>query len=121
MLTAKQEQFCQNIAQGMTQADAYRFAYDSANMLDKTIIEEASRMMSDCNISTRVQELRNQIAKEKIMSAQDRLIWLSELIQSETETTGDKLRASDQMNKMQGEYVTKIEGDIKVKRLEDVL
>ena len=103
MLTAKQEQFCQNIVQGMTQADAYRSAYDADNMLDKTIIEEASRMMSDCNISARVKELRDQIAKEKIMSAQERLIWLTELIQSENETTGDKLRASDQMNKMQGD------------------
>lgn len=121
MLTAKQEQFCQNIIQGMTQADAYRSAYDTENMLDKTIIEEASRMMADCNISARVQELRNEVAKEKIMSAQERLIWLSELIHSESETTGDKLRASDQMNKMQGEYVTKIEGDIKVKKLEDLL
>lgn len=121
MLTAKQEQFCQNIIQGMTQADAYRSAYPDINMLDKTIHEEASRLMANPKIAARVQELRDQIAKEKIMSAQERLIWLTELIQSENETTGDKLRASDQMNKMQGEYITKIEGDIKLKKLEDLI
>lgn len=121
MLTAKQEQFCLNIVQGMTQADAYRSAYDTENMLDKTIIEEASRMMSDCNIATRVKELRDEVAKHSIMTAQERLEWLSGLIKSENETTGDKLKASDQMNKMQGEYITKIEGDIKVTKLEDIL
>lgn len=121
MLTAKQEQFCLNIVEGMTQADAYRSAYPDQNMQDKTIHEAASRLMADSKVKARVQELREQIAKEKIMSAQERLIWLTELIKSEDETTGDKLRASDQMNKMQGEYITKIEGDIKVKRLEDLI
>ena len=121
MLTAKQEQFCQNIIQGMSQADAYRSAYDANNMADKTIYEEASKLMASPNIATRVKELRNEIAKENIMSANERLIWLSGLIQSEDESTTDKLKASDQMNKMQGEYVTKIEGEVKVSRLEDLI
>lgn len=120
MLTAKQEAFCQNIIQGMSQADAYRSAYEN-NMSDKTIHEAASRLMADSNIIARVTELRNEVAKISIMTAQERLVWLSGLIQSKAETTADKLKASDQMNKMQGEYVTKIEGDIKVARLEDLI
>lgn len=120
MLTAKQEAFCQNIIQGMSQADAYRSAYDN-NMSDKTIHEAASRLMADSKIEARVKELRDQVAKTAIMSAQERLVWLSGLINSDKETTTDKLKASDQMNKMQGEYVTKIEGDFKVKRLEDLI
>ena len=36
-LTAKQEVFAQAIADGMTQADAYRTAYDAGNMKAETI------------------------------------------------------------------------------------
>ena len=37
MLTANQEQFAQNIIQGMSQADAYRAAYPNQRMSDKTV------------------------------------------------------------------------------------
>ena len=55
------------------------------------------------------------------MTAQERLEWLTQLIKSEEETTSDKLRAADIMNKMQGEYVTKVEGNLSVAKLEDLI
>lgn len=112
MLTPKQEAFVQNIIQGMSQADAYRSAYSSKNMSDKTIHEAASRLMADSKISARVEELRRQLAKETIMSAQKRMEWLTGVIQSEKESTTDKLRAIDLMNKMSGEYVQKIAAEV---------
>ena len=112
MLTPKQELFVQNIIQGMSQADAYRSAYSSKNMSDKTIHEAASRLMADSKISARVEELRRQLAKETIMSAQKRMEWLTGVIQSENESTTDKLRAIDLMNKMSGEYVQKIAAEV---------
>ena len=113
MLTPKQEKFVQGIIEGLSQADAYRAAYNCKRMTDKTIHESASKLMADHKIAARVQELRDKIASESIMTARQRLEWLSRIIQSENETTADKLRASDQMNKMQGEYVQKIEADVK--------
>ena len=121
MLTAKQEEFAQNIIKGMSQADAYRSAYDTQRMKDKSIHEKASRLMADDKVRARVEELRSELAKPSIMTAQDRLEWLTKIINSEEETTADKLKASDQMNKMQGEYLTRIEGDIKMHKLEDLL
>jgi phage terminase small subunit len=112
MLTPKQEKFVQEIVKGASQADAYRTAYNSKRMSDKTIHEAASRLMNDSKISARVQELREQIDQSTIMTAQQRLEWLTELVQSTEESTNDKLRAIDLMNKMQGEYVQKIEADV---------
>ena len=37
------------------------------------------------------------------------------------ETTSDKLKASDQLNKMEGQYIQKIEGNLNVTKLEDLL
>ena len=112
MLTPKQEKFVQGIIEGMSQADAYRSAYSCKRMTDKSIWENASRLMADVKVSARVAELREQLTKKTIMTAQQRLEWLTELIKSEAESTTDKLRAADIMNKMQGEYVQKIEADV---------
>jgi phage terminase small subunit len=121
MLTAKQELFVQNVIQGMSQADAYRNAYACKRMSDKTVHEAASRLMADSKVLARVTELRSQIATKAVMSAQERLEWLTQLIENEEEDTNAKLKAIDIMNKMQGEYVQKIDGNINVKKLEDLI
>ena len=121
MLTAKQENFVQSIMDGMTQADAYRSAYDADRMADKTVHEKASRLMADGKIRARLKELRDKAMAPTIMSAQERLEWLTRLIESDEEVTPDKLKAIDIMNRMQGEYVTKVEGSLSVTKLEDLL
>lgn len=131
MLTAKQEQFVKNIIDGMSQADAYRNSYDTKRMADKTIHEKASRLMADDKVRARLQELRDQMMKPSIMSAQERLEYLTRVIKGEElEETYDwdngervtcntpatiktRLQAIDLMNKMQGEYVQKVEADVK--------
>ena len=114
MLTEKQERFAQAVAlEGMTYSDAYRSAYDTKRMSNKTINEKASVLASEDKITARITELRENLVGKKIMTAQERLEWLTQLIQSENETTGDKLKAADIMNKMQGEYVQKVEADVK--------
>lgn len=112
MLTAQQELFVQNIIQGMSQAEAYRAAYPKNRMKDKTVWEAASRLMANSKVTARLEELRKELASPAIMSAQKRLEWLTELIQNNEESTSDKLKAIDLMNKMQGEYVQKIAAEV---------
>ncbi len=130
MLTAKQEQFVKNIIDGMSQADAYRNAYPNQRMSDKTIYENASRLMNNSKIIARLKELRDQLAKPTIMSAQERLEFLTKIIKGEKGETvvqmidgeaveveapaslKNKLNAIDIMNKMQGEYVQKVEAEV---------
>lgn len=114
MLTPKQESFVQNIIAGMTQAEAYKASYSTRNMTDKTIYECASRLMADHKISARIKELREEIAKDTIMSVQDRMEWLTEVINDPKTSISARLAASDQMNKMQGAYIQKIAADVEV-------
>lgn len=113
MLTAKQEKFVQGIIEGKSQAEAYRSAYNTKKMADKTIWENASRLMADSKVAARVNELRSQMMAASIMSAKGRLEWLTNLINNAEEGTNEKLKAIDIMNKMQGEYVQKVEADVK--------
>lgn len=139
MLTPNQEKFVQGIIEGKSQIDAYREAYPKQRSADKTCYENASRLMNNTKVIARLKELRDQLAKPSIMTAQERLEFLTGVING---TKGEKvvevvdgerveieipasmknrLSAIDIMNKMQGEYITKIEGEVKMTKLEDLL
>ena len=108
MLTAKQDKFAHSVAlEGMTLSDAYRAAYDTSKMTDK-----ASVLAAQDKISARIAELREQITSEKIMSAQKRMEWLTDLVKSAEASNTDKLKALDILNKMDGEYVQKIAAEV---------
>lgn len=137
MLTAKQEKFVRNLIEGMSQREAYKNSYDAENMTDKTIDEKACILFADDKIRARFKELQDELAKASIMTAQERLIYLSKVVREEEKEKiilwkedgteierpadiGTKIKAIDTMNKMTGEYTTKIEGNMSV-RLEDLL
>lgn len=72
-LTAKREKFAQEVASGKSQADAYRVAFSADNMKPETIIQAASRLMANSNVSARVAELREPIAKKAQMTLESHL------------------------------------------------
>ena len=130
MLTEKQERFVQGIIEGKTQAEAYRSAYNCKNMSDNAIYREASLLVDNQKVAQRIKELREQMMKPSIMTAQQRLEYLTRVIKGEEveETVcwedGERvsyyepasirtrLQAIDLMNKMQGEYVQKVEANV---------
>ena len=139
MLSAKQEQFVRNIIEGQSQADAYRNAYSTKRMSNNAIYREASLLMNNPKIAQRLKELRDELAKDSIMTAQERLEYLTGVTRGTVQEKftilvegqpvefsraagfGEKMKAIDLMNKMTGEYVTKVEGNVAVSKLEDLL
>lgn len=126
-LTPKQEKFVRNLIQGMSQREAYKNSYDAENMLDKTIDEKACILFADDKIKTRYRELQEEANNKAIMSAIERKIWLTKVINNEytdeavtihgdivqkLPSMTDKMRALDLLNKMDGEYIQKIEADV---------
>lgn len=109
MLSPKQEQFAKAIAlDGMNYSDAYRSAYNTKRMSDKTINEKASLLKDDDKIRTRIKELRDEVDTPKIISAQKRKEWLTEVINDPNIDINARLKASDQLNRMEGEYTQKV-------------
>jgi phage terminase small subunit len=60
-LTPKQEAFCLGIVEGLTQADAYRRAYDAEGMKPQTVQSKACILMTDGKIRARIDALRQPI------------------------------------------------------------
>ena len=113
MLTPKQEQFAKNIAlEGMNYSDAYRNSYSCSRMSDTTINNEAYKLMQNHDIATRIKELAAQADTPKIMSAVQRKEWLTGIINDPDVDINARLKASDQLNKMDGQYVQKVEAEV---------
>lgn len=68
-LTVKQEAFAQGLASGLSNADAYRQAYDARAMKDSTIHAEASRLSSTPAIAARVRVILDGKAIKNSMFA----------------------------------------------------
>ena len=58
-LTEKQENFCQAYIETGNASEAYRQSYNAENMKPKTINERASRLLKECKISARVNDLQD--------------------------------------------------------------
>ncbi len=65
-MSPKQEHFAQCIADGMTQADAYRTAYDASKMKDSSIHVNASKLLSDAKVKQRVTELKAKLSAKAL-------------------------------------------------------
>lgn len=121
-LTAKQEAFAQAIADGLGQADAYRFAYNAENMKDESVYPQASKLMKNPKVATRVAELKAQVA--------DKQLWTREMsvkglisayrIALEAKTSTGMTAAVKELNIMHGyNEPTKLSVDMKFKPITD--
>ena len=63
-LTSKSELFVQELIKGRSQREAYKTAYSTENMKDKTIDEEASRLFAEDKVRARYYELQDRLRKE---------------------------------------------------------
>ena len=78
-ITQKQEEFCQAIVSGSTQNAAYRIAYSTANMTNKTVNEEACAIMKSPTIINRIAELRAPAVRAAGMTLESHLADLQRL------------------------------------------
>lgn len=113
MLTPKQEKFAQSVAlENMNYSDAYRSAYNTVKMTDKTVNEKASLLKNEDKIKARIKELREASTTPKVITAQKRKEWLTEVVNDPNVDIRVRLQASDQLNRMEGEYVQKVEAEV---------
>lgn len=111
-LTPKQESFAKAIAlEGKSYVDAYRNSYSTKNMSDEAIYVEASNLANNPKISLRIKELAQEADSPRIMSAIQRKERLTTF--AEYEDPNVAMKAIDLLNKMDGEYVQKVEADVK--------
>ena len=125
-LNVKQEKFIQGIVRGLSQRQAYKEAYE-VNYDDNAIDVKACALFNQDKVQVRYKELLQELQDKSIMSAKERMIWLSDVVKGNVKHISyggngeeyeneayisDKLKAVDTLNKMSGEYTTKIDANV---------
>ena len=113
-LTAKQEAFAQAIASGVSQADAYRMAYNHKGMQDGAVYTEASLLVSNPKVAKRIAELRAPVieaAQLTLKSHMEELDRLSRLAEADGKWQA-AIKAQELRGKVSGLYVEKVEASV---------
>lgn len=101
-LTAKQEKFCQCIADGMNQSDAYRAAYNTSKMTDRILWVRACEVASNSKVSERTTALKAALAEKSLWTREKSVKILAKIAQEQTPFHNSKIAAIRELNLMHG-------------------
>ncbi len=111
-LTPKQEVFAQRVADGMSQADAYRNAFNvKETTKPETCQSNASRLMTNALVLARVKELQEKLASKHLWTREKSVEALKKamLIAEGRENSTGVVAAVKELNAMHGFNLSKIE------------
>ena len=121
-LTNKQEAFCQAIADGKNQSDAYRFSYSAGKMKAETVNSKAYELSKNGDVTARVKELREALANKSLWTREQSVAVLVNVIDDSESRGGDKISAVKVLNDMQGfNAPTKLDVSMKFPRVINVI
>ena len=124
-LTEKQRAFARYCFSGMSQREAYRKAFPNKKLKDASCDVQASRLLKNVKVQEYLEELRQQAQSDAVLTKRARMEWLSRVVTTapnavdgdsdlcQEMTTSefgvkcrmpDKLRAVQELNKMDGAY-----------------
>lgn len=110
-LTPKQEAFCFAFIETGNASEAYRRAYDAANMQPATINVKASELLASGKVAVRVAELRAEIVERHRFTIDDMVRQLDEdrIFARELETPAAAISATMGKAKVLGFLTDKVE------------
>nr|DAL53885.1 MAG TPA_asm: Terminase small subunit [Caudoviricetes sp.] len=116
-MTERQKRFAEYYAQcGNTVQSALRAGY-SENYANA----RAHELLVNVGVAEYIRELGERAQDERIMTAKQRQALLSDIAKDGGNDPADRIRAVDTLNKMTGEYVAKIQAEVKTSdKLADV-
>lgn len=105
MLNARQKAFCEYyVASCNATESAIKAGYS-----EKTAYSIGNENLKKPEIQNYIKSLTEQTKSKRIMSAKERKEWLTTVIKNENEKLNDRLKALDILNKMEGEYIEKVQ------------
>ena len=109
-LTLKQNKYSEKLAAGFNQTAAYRTAYNTQNMSQKTVWEESSRLKKHPKVAARIIELKAEKEARRRMQAlsrEDRVLQELEKIAFGDGNASRRLKALELLGKHVGLFKPK--------------
>ena len=110
-LNARQKSFCEfYVASGNATESAIKAGYS-----EKYTNKNVSKIRQNTAVQEYIKELQEKAKESRILTAREKREWLSEVIKNGNEKLQDRLKALDILNKMDGDYVEKVQlsGEVK--------
>lgn len=107
-MNERQKKFAEYYAQSGNASESAK----KAGYSEKFAGQNADKLLKNTNIAEYIRELTDKAKDERILTAKDRQVMLSDIARDSEQKAGDRVKAIDTLNKMTGEYVTKIEGSV---------
>ena len=105
MLNARQKKFAEYYAQsGNAEQAAVKAGYS-----EKYSRGNAHKLVANSGIAEYIRELTEKAKDERILTAKDRQVMLSDIAKDGENEAADRIRAIDTLNKMTGEYLSRVE------------
>ncbi len=105
MLNARQKKFAEYYAQsGNAEQAAVKAGYS-----EKYARGNAHKLVANSGIAEYIRELTEKAKDERILTAKDRQVMLSDIAKDGENEAADRIRAIDTLNKMTGEYLSRVE------------
>ena len=119
------EDYAQARAAGLSQRKAYRLAYPkSEKWKDNTVDNKACLLEKSGEIMQRYEELKHEAANAAggaVMTRNEKRVMLAQMARDESLSARERQAAIDIDNKMEDEYLTRVEGSFNVGKLEELL
>ncbi len=115
------EAYAVSRAEGLSQRQAYRKAYPDSKCSDTTADRKACDLEKEGKIRARYEEIRGKVEDDAVLTRKEKRELLANMARNTELPVSDRQRAIDLDNKMEDEYVTRVEGSIGVVKLEDLL
>lgn len=111
-LNPRQKKFAEYYAQsGNTVQSAISAGYSETYANSR-----AYELLENVGVSDYIKELTEKAKDERIMTAKDRQVTLSDIAKNPENETSDRIKAIDTLNKMTGEYTVKVDTTVKTSR-----
>lgn len=108
-LNIRQQKFAEYYAQsGNTVWSAIMAGY-SENYANAN----ACKLLENVRVAEYIKQLSDKLKDERIMTAKDRQVLLSDIARNDENEPNDRIKAVDTLNKMTGEYTVKVDATVK--------
>ena len=107
-LNARQRKFAEYYAQSGNAAESAVKAGYSAKYANTN----ASKLLQNTTIANYIRELSEKLKDERIITAKDRQVLLSDIARDDENEPNDRIKAVDTLNKMTGEYTVKVDAKV---------
>lgn len=116
-MNERQKKFAEYYAQsGNTVQSAIKAGYS-----EKYANADACKILENPRVAEYIRQLTEIGQDERIMTAQQRQALLSDIAKNEENSNSDRIKAVDTLNKMTGEYITKVQAEVNTsEKLADV-